>query len=105
MVEHELGVGGSLADITDWGGKLVGTVARIAANIHVADHAATGEVWKTLVGSSALSRAIELAPYLVQHAIAAFALMGRPGYEEKALELFGEEPSLARSHGFTLPLD
>ena len=76
MVEHELGVGGSLADIDDWGGKLVGAVARVAANIHLADHPDDGEPWKIPIGTSAISRALELGLYLVPHARAAFALIG-----------------------------
>jgi len=76
MVEHELGVGGSLADIKDWAGKLVGAVARIAANLHLADHPDDDEPWTIPIGTSVISRALELGLYLVPHALAAFALMG-----------------------------
>jgi hypothetical protein len=75
-IEPELPPGGLLGDITEWGSKLVGATARIAAILHAADHASDSRWWKKPVPVGAVRRAIEIARYLIPHARAAFALMG-----------------------------
>jgi hypothetical protein len=44
-VEPQLSEFGDLGRMTDWGGKLVGAVARITGLLHMAEHAATEAPW------------------------------------------------------------
>jgi replicative DNA helicase len=73
-VEPRLGPGGDLANITDWAGKYVGAVARIAALLHLADHA-EGD-WDQPIASQTVERAALIGCYFLAHALAAFELMG-----------------------------
>jgi replicative DNA helicase len=75
-IEPELPPGGLLGDVTEWGSKLVGATARIAAILHAADHANDRHWWKKPIPVGTVRRAIEIARYLIPHARAAFALMG-----------------------------
>ena len=76
QIEVELSPTGELGDIVEWGSKLVGAVARVAGNLHIAENAAEDEPWKNPVTSDVIERAIEVGEYLIRHAHAAFALMG-----------------------------
>jgi hypothetical protein len=75
-IEAELAPTGNLNDIVEWGSKLVGAVARIAGNLHLAHHAAGNDPWNTPVEKNVIGRAIEVGEYLIPHAHAAFAMMG-----------------------------
>lgn len=66
--------GGRLHDISEWAGKLCGQVARLAACLALYDDHGASEI-----SEDAMLRALALAPYLVAHARAAFALMSRDG--------------------------
>ncbi len=71
-IEDGLGEGRAFEAINDWCGKLPGAVARIAAVMELAEcglHADT-------VHECTMHRAIQLAWLLVEHARAAFALLG-----------------------------
>lgn len=62
---------GDLANIADWANKLPGELVRVAALLSLfADPDATE------VDEQVMSQAVELAPYLTGHALAAFDLMG-----------------------------
>jgi hypothetical protein len=65
---------GDLGHMTDWGGKLLGAVGRIAGLIHLADHA--GASWDTPVATDTITCAIGLGRYLIEHAKAAIETMG-----------------------------
>ncbi|TQS43747.1 YfjI family protein [Cryptosporangium phraense] len=75
-VDHEPRLdpeGGALAEITDWGSKLPGQLARVAALFELfTDPDADA------IGDTAMRGALELAPYLTGQALAAFdAINGR----------------------------
>lgn len=73
-IEKELGVGGSMEMIKDWGGKLVGGVARIAAILHAVIHPKAP--WDSKVTPESMSNAIKIGDYLQRHALSVFQLMG-----------------------------
>src|SRR5439155_20503313 len=75
-VEPRLGELGDLGHMTDWGGKLVGLVARTAAGLHMAAHAGAPAPWEIPIAAAKVGAAIELGHYLTAHAKAAFAEMG-----------------------------
>jgi hypothetical protein len=68
-VEPHLGRGGKL-DLCGWGGKLVGSMLRISALLHLVRYSMT-----TPVTVEAVDSAIRIANYLIPHARAAFGLM------------------------------
>ncbi len=72
MVERDMGELGRLSQLTDWAGKLPGAVARIAGLLHLAMHPQE----RTVVGLETVAVAIELGHYFIDHALAAFAMMG-----------------------------
>ncbi len=75
-VESQIGPGGALSAITDWAGKLVGAVVRLAGLLHLADLAGQAAPWSTPVSADAMKRAVEIGQYLVPHAQVAFGMMG-----------------------------
>ncbi len=82
-LEPRLGEEGDLALITDWAGKLVGTVARLAALLHLAAHAADRAPWEGAIDATTMTGAIALGEWLIEHAKLAFAIMGAdPAIEE-----------------------
>lgn len=66
--------GGALHDIAEWAGKLCGGIIRLAACLTLYDNPAAAEI-----SEDAVVRSVAMAPYLVAHARAAFALMSRDG--------------------------
>jgi len=66
--------GGALHDVAEWAGKLCGQIIRVAACLTLYDNPAAAEI-----SEDAMTRSVALAPYLVAHARAAFALMSRDG--------------------------
>jgi hypothetical protein len=73
-IEPRLGPGGDLAHLCDWGSKLVGATARIAALVHLADHGGVGEARS--VDSVTVDAAAQLSHYVLAHALAAYEHMG-----------------------------
>ncbi len=71
VVERELRAGEELGDITDWGGKLRGAIARIAGVLHLA---ATGDVHGA-VSLATMENAIRIGDYLMRHGLAAYEEM------------------------------
>ena len=76
--ETRLRPGGDLDPIREWGSKLAGAVARIAALLQLA---ATGPTADS-VSDFHVDSAVRMTPFLVAHALAAFRMMG----EDPALE-------------------
>lgn len=74
QVEQDKVDGGQLYDVSEWAGKLCGQVARLAACLALYDNHGASEI-----SEDAMTRALNLAPYLIVHARAAFALMSRDG--------------------------
>lgn len=73
-IEQRKAENGDLHDLAEWAGKLCGQILRVAACLTLfEDHGATE------ISEDVMARALSLAPYLVTHARAAFALMSRDG--------------------------
>lgn len=75
-LEPQLGRLGDLGDMTDWAGKLVGGVIRIAGLLHIADHADDPAPWQHPIDVEVVKRAIQIGKYLIPHARAAYGEMG-----------------------------
>jgi hypothetical protein len=74
-LEPRLAAGaGDLAHLAGWAAKLTGATCRIAALLHLASHLRDG--WARPINTDTLTRAIRLAGYLIEHALAVFDLMG-----------------------------
>ena len=96
-LEPRLGRLGDLAGIQDWGGKLAGTVVRLAGILHLVEQAERRlhepaeqqqeridqrqrmppfTPWDTPISGCTLAAAVTIAQYLIPHAQAAFSMMG-----------------------------
>ncbi len=76
-LEPALARTGELGTIADWGGKLAGTVARIAGLLHVGNQVMASMRWEAPIGQEVVERAIIIGEkYLIPHAKAAFGEMG-----------------------------
>jgi hypothetical protein len=75
QLEPRLGVGGDLQTIADWGNKLPGVVARIAGVLHVGEVGGDDALGESIPPET-LRRAVEVGNYAIDHARAAFGLMG-----------------------------
>ena len=71
-VEIKLRQGEELGEMTDWGGKLCGAIARIAGILHLAEYADPAR----RITPETMQKAISLVPYLIAHARAAYSEMG-----------------------------
>jgi len=76
---------GSLGHMTDWGGKLVGNVARILGLLHCAS--TPQPPWLTKIAPDTVQCALRLGEYLVAHARAAYGVMGAEPAVEDAQHL------------------
>src|SRR6185436_20638412 len=82
-IEPRLAPGEDLDPIVDWASKLVGATARIAGLLHLAaldldtpSPAHVGAQFIAPVNEIAVESAILIAGYLIEHAKAAYAIMG-----------------------------
>jgi hypothetical protein len=75
-LEPRLAEDGDLGHISEWAGKLVGAVVRIAGLLHMAEGAGLAAPWEPPVARDTVERAIQLGRYLIPHALAAHGLMG-----------------------------
>jgi len=80
-IERNHGPGRRWEHMTDWTGKLPGAVARIAGLICLAGNGLSVQ----RIDRSSVDRAVQLGRLLIQHAAAAFALMGTSTVEEDAM--------------------
>ncbi len=71
-VELQLRKDGTMGDMTDWGGKLVGAVCRIAAILHVAGFAYPLTELTYEVSAAAMYAAVRIGGFLAEHARAAY---------------------------------
>jgi replicative DNA helicase len=74
-VEPMLADDGRLASMRDWGGKLCGLTARLAAVMHLARYAHCPDPVSVPVGPESIEAAVTLARWAVPHAEAAVGLM------------------------------
>ncbi len=73
-VEPMLGPDGRLASLTDWGGKLCGLTARLAAVLHLVAQDDPAP-WRVPVGIESIESAVGLARWAIPHAEAAVDLV------------------------------
>lgn len=71
-IENHQGEGGQYEQISDWTSKLPGQLARVAAVLELAEMGLTADE----VSEVAMQRALQLGYLLIEHARAAFALLG-----------------------------
>jgi hypothetical protein len=84
-LEPQLGEGGGLEHLADWGSKLAGVVVRLSGILHVSHAVDSGEAWGAAVeGETVRSAAAIARDYLLPHARAAFGLMGADPHIENA---------------------
>jgi len=83
-IERELRPNGTLYVLRGWAGKICGFALRIAGILHVikkSDHI-------NIISKETMDSALEIAALLIQHAIAAYDLMGADQSLEDAREVF-----------------
>ena len=83
--ETAMDEGGSLAHLTDWGGKAVGAMTRIAALLHLAEHLKDG--FDAPISVDTLANAHTLIEYYTQHTLAAFDTMTTDPTTDRARHL------------------
>jgi replicative DNA helicase len=83
-LEPQLAEFGELGGVTDWAGKLVGTIGRLAGILHVAAFAGESTPWEIPVSPQTVEHAIAIGRYLIPHAKAAYAEMGADAVVEQA---------------------
>jgi replicative DNA helicase len=88
-LEPRLAKYGDLALITEWASKLVGAACRIAGLLHMSDSVETPAPLEVPVSRAAVERAVRVADYLTNHALAAFGEMGADPCLEHARHLLG----------------
>ncbi len=77
-VESWLGENGRLHDLEDWGGKLAGLTARLAAILHIVETDSV-EPWSEPISLAVIESAIRIARWSVSHAEAVIGLMTKTG--------------------------
>lgn len=75
-IEEKFKIFRELYAIRDWGGKLVGAVARIAGLLHIAKHFENPKPWELKIEEETVEQARRLGEYFESHASAAFFQMG-----------------------------
>jgi replicative DNA helicase len=65
---------GDLGHMNDWAGKLAGATMRIAGLLHLATHLRDG--WADPIDAETVAGCVEVAHYLLAHAVAVFDLIG-----------------------------
>lgn len=80
QIEDGQGAGGQYEAISDWTSKLPGALARVAAVMELAEMGLTAEE----VSEVAMTRALQLGRLLIEHARAAFALLGTDAVDTDA---------------------
>jgi replicative DNA helicase len=83
--------GGRLAGIGDWGSKLPGTIARIAASL-----ALLADPNRTSIDAATMQNAVDLGQAYISHALAAFAVIHAP---DDRLERARQTLAWLRKHG------
>ena len=76
-----------LAEIADWAGKYVGAVLRIAGLLHGAQH--HGFMDYTKVSGETMESAVRIGEYFLEHAKAAYSLMGADPVNKQSEYLLG----------------
>lgn len=80
--ETQLREGGRLAGYTDWGGKSVGAMMRIAGLLHLAEYGTDG--FTRPINGATLTAARDLICYFTEHSLAVFETMTTDDVAERA---------------------
>lgn len=96
-IERELRADGKLFICRGWGGKLAGYTLRLAGLMHVVEH---GNVGHLIIEKATMEKAITLARLLMEHAVAAYNMMGADSETNDAKELL-EWMKTKRAERFT----
>jgi replicative DNA helicase len=80
--EVQLREGGTLGGHTDWGGKSVGAMARIAGLLHLAEHGMAG--FARPISGETMAAARDLIRYFAEHSLAVFETMTTDDVAERA---------------------
>ena len=80
-IEYQQGEGGKYEQISDWTSKLPGALARVAAVLELAEAGLRADQ----VSEGSMRRALELGHLLIEHAKAAFALLGTDAVDADAV--------------------
>ena len=84
QIEIELRPDGRLITCQGWGGKITGFTLRIAGLLHVAQYGTARDV----IDDDVMEKAVFIAKMLVEHAIAAYGLMGSDLSIQDAKDVF-----------------
>jgi hypothetical protein len=84
VVEIQLRSAQTLALCQGWGGKLPGFTLRLAALLHLAEQCDQS----LIIAEPTMTTAVKLATLLIDHALAAYSLMGMDQIMEDAKEIF-----------------
>lgn len=74
-IEERLRDGNDLADIAEWGGKIVGQIVRISALLHVAENVINNNAIPEKIEATTIIQAIKTKEYFISHAKASFGCM------------------------------
>jgi len=74
IIEASMKAGGDLCELTDWGSKLAGNVARIAGLLHMAKHGVDGE--KTDIEEATMNNACKIGLAYKNHVLFILGMMG-----------------------------
>jgi hypothetical protein len=83
-IERELRPDGKLFACRGWGGKLAGYTLRLAGLMHVAEH---GNASHLIIQKATMEKAVTVARLLMEHAVAAYNMMGADPETNDAKEL------------------
>jgi len=84
-IETQLRPSGKLYPVLGWGGKLCGYALRLAGLLHVMEH---GSGDRRVISRQTMNNALELSALLIDHALAAFELLGMDKQTEKAKHVY-----------------
>ena len=87
-IESDQRDGGRLSANKDWAGKFPAAIARIAANLHIANYAESGEDPATMiVPASTMEMAIQFARVIESHTLRVFGAMNTDGNRNTAIKI------------------
>ncbi|MFY4776924.1 YfjI family protein [Metabacillus sp. RGM 3146] len=84
-IEHKLRDHGDLADILEWGGKIVGNMAPLLGLIHLANHIKHPPTIPNEIDAITTKKCLMLEDYLIEHPKAAFGFMKANQNTEEAI--------------------
>ena len=84
-IETQLRPSGKLYPVLGWGGKLCGYALRLAGLLHIMEH---GSGNNRVISQQTMNNALELSALLIDHALAAFELLGMDKQIERTKHVY-----------------